>query len=127
MVLTERAVRALAPEAVRYEARDEELNAFFVRVQPSGRKTFYCDVARGDRRSLGVFGALSVAVAREAAKAAIAEHQLAKSSPHYARSRKRAPTLATFIADQYAPWVREHRRDAEGTLERLRLRYEEDL
>jgi integrase len=127
--LTDRALSALKPRAAVYEVRDAELPQLFVRVHPSGKRTFYLDLTRRDRRALGPYGKLTVEQARELAQTLLAEAQMARVSPAHraAQQERNAPTLRDFITDDYAPWVRAHRKDAEGTLLRLRLRFEKLL
>lgn len=126
---TDRALRALKPRAAVYEVYDATTPQLFVRVHPSAKRTFYLNIDRRHRRALGAFGTITVAQARELAATLLAEAQMARVSPAHraAQQERNAPTLRDFIAADYAPWVRAHRKDAEGTLTRLRILFEKSL
>src|SRR5690349_13251526 len=47
-----------------YEVRDDRVKGLFMRVQPSGVKTFYYQLRRAKRLSLGRFPAVTPAIAR---------------------------------------------------------------
>jgi hypothetical protein len=73
--LTKRTVDSLEPRADRYDVHDSEISNFMVRVTPNGTKTFAILYRAGKGRNaprrrltLGVYGALTVEQAREAAK-----------------------------------------------------------
>src|SRR5690606_32444634 len=66
--LTRDYVATLKPEPKPYEVRDTELKGFLVRVQPSGTKTYYLEIARGKRVKVGRTDALKVHIARSRAE-----------------------------------------------------------
>lgn len=124
--LTKRAVEALkaAPvpeqgtEPSPYEVRDEELKGFLVRVEPSGRRTFFLDYRVNGRRNrfkLGTYPNVSVEGARELAKVAAGE--VAKGIDLNARrkaerletERAKQSTLSTFL-ERYEAWEATHRK-----------------
>ena len=68
--LTDKGVKALKPAAKPYEVMDTEVRSFGLRVLPSGVKSFvlyrrFPGSANPVRRSLGTYGVLSLAEARE--------------------------------------------------------------
>jgi hypothetical protein len=73
MLLTSTVVRDLAPAAKPYEVRDERLRGFLVRVQPSGRKSYYVEYRRGKRLALGRADLLSASTARDKAREILAQ------------------------------------------------------
>ena len=70
--LTEKTIPNLAPKTSAYEVRDNggksSVKGLLVRVQPSGRKTFYVEISRGKRERIGDASQLTLAFARERAK-----------------------------------------------------------
>lgn len=70
--LTEKTIPSLPPRPSAYEVRDrggkQSVKGLLVRVQPSGRKTFYVEIARGKRERLGDASQHTLAWARERAK-----------------------------------------------------------
>ena len=73
MLLTSAIAGDLAPAAKPYEVRDERLRGFLVRVQPSGRRSYYVEYARGRRLALGRADVLSASIAREKAREILAQ------------------------------------------------------
>lgn len=51
-----------------YEVRSERVQGLLLRVQPSGSRTYYVQVARGDRRRIGPAGTWTLKQAEERAK-----------------------------------------------------------
>ncbi len=120
--LTENQIRAARPDADRVtELYDEGCPGLFVRIQPSGLRSFYVNLPGKRRNALGRFGNITLEGARELARTMLAEARLERLSPTAAAARKvaDAPTLRKFIDEQYKPWVTAHRKDGAGTIERL--------
>src|SRR5271169_6233924 len=70
--LTKRAIDALSVRERPYDVRDEDLRGFLVRVEPSGRKSFFLDYrlrGKRNRYRLGVYPNLSAEGARAIAQA----------------------------------------------------------
>ncbi|WP_352426187.1 site-specific integrase [Aminomonas paucivorans] len=121
--LTQAMVQGLASQAARYSVRDTVLPGLILRVDPSGRKTYYIDYVRPDtfRRTsykLGRADHLTVAQAREAAKDFLASVHLGED-PAEKRRHHASETLGDFILRHYAPWVRENRRSGDATIKRI--------
>src|SRR5690606_16332370 len=77
--LTEKTVPNLEPrESGPYEVRDkggkQSIKGLLVRVQPSGAKTYYVELARGKRERLGDATQHTLTWAREEAKRIIGKH-----------------------------------------------------
>src|SRR5690606_2736988 len=71
--LTPRTVDAAQPAAAPYEILDTDLRGLLLRVQPSGVKSYVVTWGRGKRRTLGRHPVMTVAGARHAALAALAQ------------------------------------------------------
>jgi site-specific recombinase XerD len=107
-----------APKAKPYEVRGD--HGLILRIQPSGKKTYYCQIRRGRRVRIGDAGVLTIARAEYRAR------ELLNEAHDYGDPVKRdlnKSSLGGFIESTYAPWLRANRRRAEKTLEDLnRLR-----
>ena len=82
--LTDARVTALKPRKTAYDVRDKKLNAFGVRVLPSGRKRFFVHSQHRGRRVwkiLGDAGAVSVAEARSRATESLAAIRRGEPAP----------------------------------------------
>jgi len=76
--LTNTGVRGYAPQKKRYSVRDSEIQGLVLRVEPSGKKTFYLDYREKttDKRNsfkIGDAAVLTVSQAREVAKTKLAD------------------------------------------------------
>ncbi len=118
--LTKRAVEALKPDPAGkpYDARDAELGGFLVRVEPSGRKTFFLDYRLAGQRNrfkLGTYPAVSADGARELAKMAAGDVakgidlQGRKKAERLEAERAQLSTLRTFL-ERYETWETAHRK-----------------
>ncbi|MEN1927612.1 site-specific integrase [Luteimonas sp. MJ250] len=105
------------PKAKPYEIHDTDLRGLLLRVQPSGVKSFVVSWGRGKRRTLGRYPVMTVAGARRAALAALAE-----SAAHGAplavleASKPKPDTLGAFIAEHYAPWAKANQKAGAETV-----------
>jgi integrase len=83
-----------------YEVRAERPQGLLLRVQPSGSRTFYVQIARGKRVRIGRAGTYTLRQAEECARAILLDPQAA------ARTTRSGATLAEFIDDSYADHAR---------------------
>ncbi|PIR22156.1 MAG: hypothetical protein COV44_09465 [Deltaproteobacteria bacterium CG11_big_fil_rev_8_21_14_0_20_45_16] len=119
--ITARVVQGLKPKDKRYEIHDCELKGFFVRVQPSGRMSYFQTYFIGGKRQkylLGDLKALTVAHAREQAIQILADASRNKN-PREELKKQRVPSLSDFVQKQYGPWVLENRKAGKPTLKHL--------
>ena len=72
--ITETVVVKATAKSKPYEIRDTKLTGFLLRVQPTGRKTYYCEYRRGARLKIGPESALSVKSARRRPKDILAQY-----------------------------------------------------
>jgi integrase len=126
MLLTAAAVRDLASAAKPYEVRDDRLRGFLVRVQPSGSKSFYVEYGRGRRLALGRADVLAPSVARDKAKAIIAQ-AVQGEDPGAARKQAKAHTLRTFLGEVYQLWASANLRTGDAPVVRIRTKFPELL
>jgi integrase len=117
---TEKSITSLLPEAKPYEAIDIQLPGFLVRIQPTGRQTYYysykTNAGKRVRLKLGRHGDVTLTQAREMAKATAGDiakgkdPQQEKQIQRERAIRNQAMTLRVFIEEYYEPWVLKHNR-----------------
>ena len=112
---------SLLPARKPYDARDESLKGFMIRVYPSGIKSYVCEYARGKRKTIGRVGVITAVQARDKAKEILARYQLdgtvtpKRQTPKY--------TLKSFIENEYRPWAEVHNKSADGDIDRIRRQF----
>lgn len=111
--ITQRTVESAKPLAKPYEIRDSTLPGFMCRVQPSGRKSYIIEYARGRRMTIGNASVLTPAQAREKAKTVLGQ-AAAGEDPGNERRRAKIDTLRSFIEHEYRPWARVHRKHGDA-------------
>lgn len=134
--LTKRAVDALSVRERPYDVRDEDLRGFLVRIEPSGRKSFFLDYrlrGKRNRYRLGVYPNLSTEGARAIAQAIAGDvargtdPQARRKAERAQSARERLSTLRAFLDGRYEPWARTHLKSASFQLARLRSDFAEQL
>lgn len=118
--LSNTAVEKLQPSSIRKEYRDDKIKGLLVRVQPSGKKTYMLNYARGKYITLGDACVLRTARAREMAIEELAKAAAGKD-PREARKKSRAGTFSEFFRKQYELYVQENQRGAKQALVRYRF------
>lgn len=114
--LTARLINTLQPSPKAYEVLDTELKGFLLRVQPTGRMTFYYSYRNEakvrKRIKIGACGSdLTLAQARDKAILLAADVtegkdvQKAKQDHRDQQAAIHSQTLYRFIAEQYHPWA----------------------
>ena len=126
--LTPRIVSKAEPGKTYYKIWDSELNGFFLRVMPSGIKS-YCIYYRhnglGREYTIGKHGKLTSDQARKQATIKLGELASGSDIQHekkLARERTiadRHKSLGTFISDKYAPWLLSERKYSVEALKRI--------
>lgn len=110
--ITQTAIDAAKPNTKAYEIRDTKVSGFLVRVQPSGRKTYYCEYKRGARVKIGQYQTLSTKQARDQAQNILAKY-IQGEDPAKKRKEERASiSYAEFLESYYYPWVDANLRSA---------------
>ncbi|MDT0635039.1 site-specific integrase [Spectribacter hydrogenoxidans] len=116
--ITHQSVQAAKAKDKAYELRDTTLSGFICRVQPTGRKSYLVEYARGKRLTIGNAAVLTPAQAREKAKAILG--QAAEGGDPAAEKRKaKADTLRNFIEREYRPWARANRKRGDEICDRV--------
>ena len=108
--LTNTGVRGYAPQKKRYSVRDSEIQGLVLRVEPSGKKTFYLDYREKttDKRNsfkIGDAAVLTVSQAREIAKIKLAD--LIRGIP-LSQAKSPAEITVAEIFDMYKKQVLIH-------------------
>ena len=135
--LTKRFVESLQAQEKPYEQRDTELTGFLVRVETTGRRTFWLAYPfggkRGNRYRLGAYPSVSVEGARELAKSAAGDvargidPQARKKAERVRVDRDRLTKLGTFLTDRFEPWAKAHLKSADFQLKRIRSDFADQL
>ena len=134
--LTKRAIDALSVRERPYDVRDEDLRGFLVRVEPSGRRSFFLDYrlrGKRNRYRLGVYPNLSAEGARGIAQTVAGDiargtdPQARRKAERVQTARERLSTLRAFLDGRYEPWARAHLKSASFQLARLRSDFAEYL
>lgn len=115
------------PRAQAFDVWDANLQGFLLRVNPSGHRSYYAQVARGHRVLLGKAGVLTPDEARERCKLVLGNHAHGRPLMEgiAGADEKGGPTLGTFITDTWAPWWKARRpRTADYALDRIRRNFE---
>ena len=110
--ITQTTIEGAKPKAKAYEIRDTKVAGFLIRIQPSGRKTYYCEYRRGARVKIGQFQTLSTKQARDQALSILAKY-IQGEDPAQKRKEERASiSYAEFLESYYYPWVDANLRSA---------------
>ena len=107
------------PKVKPYEIRDARLMGFLIRVQPSGRKTYYCEYRRGARIKIGQFQTLSVKMAHDRAKEILAEYYRGGEPAIEMKRNKSASTYKQYLEERYFSLVDANHSSAQHTRRRL--------
>ena len=111
--LTNEYVKGLQPKEKMYDVRDATLVGFYVRVQPSGVKSYRCEYKRGKHYTIGRVEKLKVPDARAQAKIILGEAQKGVD-PNQEKRQERFKsaekankyTFAEFLEEKYKPWYK---------------------
>lgn len=113
-------VEGAKPEASPYRMWDVDVPSLFLRVQPSGVKSWNVQWSRTASAALGKWPGMTVSAARDRARKSMIE-----ATEHGAplavteRSKPKSHTLRSFIADEYRPWATANQKWGEGAADRL--------
>lgn len=110
------------PKRTQYRVYDAEVPQLYVRILPSGIKTWYVTWARNKDTALGKWPGVTVKAAREQARQALIE--AAAGVPEVARRKAKALTLRVFLdpddEESYGAWVKANRKSGQATIQRIR-------
>jgi len=133
--LTTTNIKQLEVREKAYEVVDTDLKGFLLRVQPTGRKTFYFSYRATDglrkRIKVGSLGQITVAKARDLAECHAADVtkgvdvQVAKQANKNQATEQREKTLERFIDNYYKPWVLANRKSGQEALDRTKRNFKD--
>lgn len=116
-------VEAAKPEAKPYRIWDTVVPQLFLRVQPSGIKSWNAQWSRTRSKALGKWPGVTVEAARAKARAVLAEtdqHGAPLAVIEAAKPAAEKPiTLGDFIREHYAPWALAHQKAGQATVDAL--------
>ncbi len=129
--LSTTSTKGFEPQDKAYEVVDTEIKGFLLRVQPTGRKTFYFayrnQAGVKKRIKIGVLGSsLTLAQARDQAMiyagqvSSGQDIQEEKTSNRKAAKEKLKHTLQAFLADHYLPWALANQKSGKQTVDAIR-------
>lgn len=128
--LTKLTVTGATPAAKPWQLHDTEVQGFLLRIEPTGRASYYLEYRNTEGRRLryrlGNHPALDADQARKLAKivagkvAGGIDVQSERKTERKDFDIERRRTLSVFLDEQYEPWTRVHLRSAKPTLDRLR-------
>lgn len=132
--LTKTAIEGFEPTDRVVDYRDhggrDSVSGLLVRVEPTGRKSFFLDYRiNGKRRMtrLAGCGDITLYQARQmarAVKAQAAEAALGRADdPELVKRRPKALTLRLFIEEHYMPWAKVNHRDWKNSIDRVERRF----
>lgn len=114
-------IDAAKPKRAQYRFYDADVPQLYVRILPSGIKTWYVTWARNKDTALGKWPGLTVKAAREQARQALIE--AASGVPEVARRKVKALTLRAFLDpdddESYGAWVKANRKSGQATVQRI--------
>jgi integrase len=113
---------AASPREQPYDVRDERLQGFLLRVQASGVRSYYAQVARGKRVLIGKVGVLTPEEARERCGKILGNHAHGRPLLEGIDGAVEGATLGEFFAEVFEPWAKANRpRTAKMTCDRVRV------
>jgi len=132
--LTARALKSIEPTAKAFEVVDTELKGFLLRVQPTGRMTFYysyrSDAGTRKRIKIGVLGSeLTLQQARDTATQHAAnvvagnDIQASKQKTKQAAVDAKSKTLETFLLEHYQPWALTNLKSGQSTINQIQYSF----
>jgi len=136
--LSTSSVKSFEAQEKAYEVVDSEIKGFLMRVQPTGRKTFYFTyrTPAGIRKriKIGVLGSsLTLAQARDhalsyAGQASTGQDiQGEKTTSRRAAKEKLKHTLDAYLTTHYRPWALTNQKSGQQTIDTIRRAFPELL
>lgn len=128
--LNTRTLAALAPRDTAYDCRDTDIKGFLLRVQPSGKRSWFYQyrtaegrqtrMKLGDHPGLSAEGARTIALERATESAKGIDLVARKRIDSAKAKQEKVRTLRKFLDDRYEPWARDHLKSWAFQLARLR-------
>lgn len=105
-----------------YRLWDTKVPGLFLRVQPSGAKTFNVQWSRTTSRSLGKYPVLTLEGARTRALAIMSD-AAENGTPAIAKRAQMATTLRTFLSERYAPWFNAEHKNGQRNIDAIESQF----
>jgi len=115
VAITQTIIEKAKPKHKPYEIRDKRLVGFLVRVQPTGKMTYYCEYRRGGRVKIGPESAYSVKSARILAKQILADYYQGGEPAIAVKKAKTIATYRDYLEEHYFQWVDANHSAADAT------------
>jgi integrase len=113
------------PKGKPFQIHDTKLPGFFLRVQPSGVRSYYAKFTGGRRVAIGKVGHYTPEEARERCSKILGNHAHNRPVMEGIEGAAGGVTLGQFIADTFEPWLRAIRPETSGYhLDRIRRNFE---
>lgn len=110
------------PREKPFDIRDERLTGFVLRVNPTGQRRYYAQIARGKRVLIGAVGVLTPDEARERCSKILGNHAHNRPLMEGIEGATVGVTLGEFFTDTFEPWATVNRpRTAKMTCDRVRV------
>lgn len=120
-------VEAALPEADPYRIWDAKIPALFLRVQPSGIKSFNVQWSRSSSKSLGKWPGVTVESARQKAQALLVETDKHGAPLDVIEANKpeaeKPIRFGDFIDKHYAPWALTHQKQGQATVDAIKAQF----
>jgi len=117
--LTNSIIEKAKPKQKPYELRDTKILGLIVRVQPTGRKTYYCEYKRGSRVKLGVFPSLCAKQAHIKALKVFSDFHSGIDPRKPKQKSITVKRFGKFLELHYFPWVDANHKNPTDTKNRL--------
>ena len=105
VTITQAVIDKAQPKSKPFKIRDKKLIGILVRVQPTGKMTYYREYRRGGRVNIGPESACSVKFARTQAKQILADFYQGGEPAITAKKAKEIVTYRDFLEEHYFQWV----------------------
>lgn len=124
--LTAPIVAAMVPAATPYRVHDTVVPRLFIRVQPSGIKSYNVQWSRASSVAIGKHPQMVPDAARERALD-ILRDAAKNGTPEAAKRKSKPATLRAFLDDDFAPWATAHLKWGEGAVKRIKSAFPDRL
>lgn len=122
--LTEDIIRKERPDSKEVRLYDAKVAALFLRILPSGIKTWCVTWGRNRVKAIGKWPGVTVEAARVQAATLLVETATHGAPVAVIEANKPASekpiTLGEFVADHFTPWAKAHQKQAQATLDALK-------
>lgn len=117
------------PESKPYRIWDTQVPGLFLRVQPSGIRSFNVQWGRGTSKAIGRWPGTTVQAAREKARALLVETDQHGAPLAVIEANKPEPekpiAFGSFIDKHYSPWALTHQKQGQATIDAIKAQFAE--